>query len=236
MDFERAASSSGRPAGADHRVAASPDMPSAADMSSAAAGTTCSPRTKQLHRLHNLLHSPDWTGRPMRRQPGHRSWPGRAAHPGHPPSTARRRFPAATQVFRITHQRTDRDSGKQQTHTWAGVTDPGPDQATPAQIAESSHGTDTSNIDRTRSATSPTPKTTPNTAPHAKATPRNLAISALRLTTATNTAQAPRSISRHTTPPTHTARNPHPANTNPTSTEPPTTPGGRPRSQSIGEG
>ncbi|RSM79495.1 hypothetical protein DMH04_31435 [Kibdelosporangium aridum] len=33
-----------------------------------------------------------------------------------------------------------RGSGRQQTHTWAGVTDLGPDQATPAQIAESSRG------------------------------------------------------------------------------------------------
>lgn len=114
-------------------------------------------------------------------------------------------FPGAAQVFRITRDRTDRATGTHETHTWYGVTSLTPQQANPTQIAgllrghwdienrlhwvrDVTYGEDHSQV-RT------------GTAPRAMASLRNLAISALRLTGATNIATALRHMARDTTRP-----------------------------------
>jgi predicted transposase YbfD/YdcC len=157
---------------------------------------------KQLHRLHDLLHSLDWTHAEVcsRHDTGH----GRTEHRTMEvlPAPEDIAFPDAAQVFRITRERTNHTSGKQQTHTWVGVTNLTAQQAAPAQIAVLLRGhwhienrlhwvrdlTYREDHSRVRTAT----------APRAMATLRNLAISALRHTGATNIAQTLRTTARDT--------------------------------------
>jgi predicted transposase YbfD/YdcC len=166
---------------------------------------------KQLHRLFALLHNLDWA--PARACATHDSGHGRTEHRTIQvlPAPEDINFPAAAQAFRITRQRTDHSSahssGKRETHTWVGITDLPAYHATPAQIAallrghwhienrlhwarDVTYGEDNS---RVRTAT----------APRTMATLRNLAISALRLTGATNIAQALRTTARDITRPLH---------------------------------
>jgi predicted transposase YbfD/YdcC len=160
---------------------------------------------KQLHRLHNLLHSLDWTAAEQhtRQDTGH----GRAEQRTLKvlPTPEEIDFPGAAQAFRITRQRTELASGKQESHTWVGLTDLNAQHATPAQIAvlvrghwhienrlhwvrDVTYGEDHSRV-RT------------GTTPRAMASLRNLAISALRMTGATNIAQALRTMARDITRP-----------------------------------
>ncbi len=174
-------------------------------MSSAAAGTTYSSRRYNCTACTTCCTA--WTGPAPSTTQGQHTGHGRTEQrtldilPA-PDDVA---FPAATQVFRITRQCTDRGSGKQETHAWVGVTDLDPHQATPAQIADLLRGhwhienrlhwvrDVTYSEDRSRVRT--------GTAPRAMATLRNLTISALRLTGATTIAQALRTMNRDITRP-----------------------------------
>ncbi|MEV5720064.1 transposase family protein [Amycolatopsis mediterranei] len=107
------------------------------------------------------------------------------------------------QVFRITRQRTDHTTGKQETHTWVGVTDLAAHQARPAQIAvlPRGHRHIENRLHWVRDVTyaEDHSRTRTGTAPRTMATLRNLAISALRLAGATNIAQALRHTARDIT-------------------------------------
>ena len=173
---------------------------------------------KQLHRLHNLLHDLDWTPAALSSTEniGH----GRTEHRTLEvlPAPDNIAFPAAAQVFRITRQRTDHSTGKHEIHTWVGVTDLTAHQATPAQIATLLRGhwhienrlhwvrDVTYSEDHSRVRT--------GTAPRTMATLRNLAISALRTTGATNIAQALRAMARNPTRPLTLLGIPTPTSTN----------------------
>jgi predicted transposase YbfD/YdcC len=160
---------------------------------------------KDQRRLHDLLHTLDWT------QAEHHTTlekaHGRIEHRTLQiqPAPEGTDFPDTAQVFRITRDRTDRTTGKHQSHTWVGVTSLPPPLAGPAQIAallrghwhienRLHHVRDTAyREDASRVRT--------GTAPRAMAALRNLAISALRLTGTTNIAQALRTMARDTTRP-----------------------------------
>ncbi|MEV5717524.1 ISAs1 family transposase [Amycolatopsis mediterranei] len=117
--------------------------------------------------------------------------------------TRRHRFPGVAQVFRITRQRTDHTTGKQETHTWVGVTDLAAHQARPAQIAvlPRGHWHIENRLHWVRDVTYAEDRSQvrTGTAPRTMATLRNLAISALRLAGATNIAQALRHTARNAT-------------------------------------
>jgi hypothetical protein len=160
---------------------------------------------KQLHRPHDLLHDLDWTH--AEACAGHDTGHGRIEQRTLEvlPAPENIDSPNTAQVFRITRQRTDPSSGKQETHTWVGLTDLPPHHADPTQTACLSRGhwhienrlhwahDVTYGQDHSRVRTGTTPQT--------MATLRNLTINALCLTGATNTAQTHRAMTRDTTRP-----------------------------------
>jgi predicted transposase YbfD/YdcC len=160
---------------------------------------------KQLHRLHDLLHDLDWTH--AESCTTHDTGHGRTEHRTLTvlPAPDNTHFPAAAQVFRITRHRIDHTSGKHETHTWVGLTSLTADHATPTHIAELVRGhwhienrlhwvrDVTYNEDHSRVRTGNAPRTMTSL--------RNLAISALRHTGATNIAQALRHMTRDITRP-----------------------------------
>jgi hypothetical protein len=162
---------------------------------------------KQLHRMHDLLHSLDWTHAEVcaTHDTGH----GRTEHRTLDvlPAPESIDFPGAAQVFRITRQRTDRGSGKHEIHTWVGVTDLDAQHAQPAQIAAllRGHWHIENRLHWVRDVTfgEDTSRVRTGTAPRTMATLRNLAINALRLNGATNIAQALRAMARDITRPLH---------------------------------
>jgi predicted transposase YbfD/YdcC len=160
---------------------------------------------KQLHRLHDLLHGLDWTQ--AEACAGHDTGHGRIEQRTLEvlPAPEDIDFPNAAQVFRVTRQRTDRSSGKQETHTWVGLTDLPAHHADPAQIARllRGHWHIENRLHWVRDVTygEDHSRVRTGTAPRTMATLRNLAISALRLTGATNIAQALRTMTRDITRP-----------------------------------
>jgi predicted transposase YbfD/YdcC len=173
---------------------------------------------KDQHRLHDLLHALDWTRaqRHITLEKGHGRIEHRTLHVLPAPQDVA--FPATAQVFRITRHRTDRTTGKKETHIWTGVTSLPPPLAGPARIAallrghwhienRLHHVRDTAyREDHSRVRT--------GTAPRTMASLRNLAISALRLTGITNIAQALRTLARDITRPLHLLGIPIPTSTN----------------------
>jgi len=121
------------------------------------------------------------------------------------PAPADLNFPAATQVFQITRYRTDRTTGVRETHTQLGVTSLTPQQATPTQITNllRTHWQIENRLHWVRDVTygEDHSRLRTGTAPHAMASLRNLAISALRQAGWTNIAQALRHMTRDTTRP-----------------------------------
>lgn len=160
---------------------------------------------KNQHRLHDLLHGLDWSPAEAHttRNTGH----GRAEHRVLDvlPAPQTINFPDAAQVFRITRDRTDLSSGKHETHTCFGVTNLTRQPADPACIASllRGHWAIENRLHWVRDVTygEDHSRIRTGTAPRAMASLRNLAISALRLTGATNIAQALRRMSRDITRP-----------------------------------
>jgi predicted transposase YbfD/YdcC len=173
---------------------------------------------KQLHRLHDLLHDLDWTHAPA--HTGHDIGHGRTEQRTLDilPAPDNTNFPGAAQVFRITRERTDHATGKHETHTWVGLTSLAAEHATPTQIAAllRGHWHIENRLHWVRDVTYREDHSQVRTgnAPHTMTSLRNLAISALRHTGATNIAQALRTMARDITrpltllgiptPPTHT--------------------------------
>lgn len=173
---------------------------------------------KDQRRLHDLLHALDWTQAEQHStlEKAH----GRIEHrtllvlPA-PDSTD---FPGTAQVFRITRQRTDRTTGKHESHTWVGVTSLPLLLAGPARIAAllRGHWQIENRLHYVRDVTygEDASRVRTGTAPRAMAALRNLAISALRLTGATNIAQALRAMARDITRPLALLEIPTPTSTN----------------------
>jgi predicted transposase YbfD/YdcC len=160
---------------------------------------------KDQRRLHNLLHALDWT-----RAKTHTTLEkahGRIEHRTLLvlPAPEDADFPATAQVFRITRQRTDRTTGKHESHTWVGVTSLPTPLADPARIATllRGHWQIENRLHYVRDVTyrEDASRVRTGTAPRAMAALRNLAISALRLTGAGNIAQALRTMARDITRP-----------------------------------
>jgi predicted transposase YbfD/YdcC len=155
---------------------------------------------KNQHRLHARLTALRWTktDRHTTHDTGHHRTEHRTIQVQAAPDNLN--FPGAAQVFRITRDRIDRTTGKHETHTWFGVTSLTVELADPARIAFLLRGhweienrlhwvrdvTYTEDHSRLRTGN----------APRAMASLRNLAISALRLTGATNIAKALRHMAR----------------------------------------
>lgn len=173
---------------------------------------------KQLHRLHNLLHDLDWTSAGLSSTDtiGHGRTEQRTLEIL--PAPADVAFPGAAQVFRITRQRVDHATGKQETHTWVGVTDLTTQDATPAQIAAllRGHWHIENRLHWVRDVTygEDASRVRTGTAPRTMATLRNLAISALRTAGNTNIAQALRAMARDITRPLNLLGIPTPTSTN----------------------
>ncbi len=123
-----------------------------------------------------------------------------------------------THTFRIIRDRIDRTSGKQETHTWTGVTSLPPPLADPAQIATllRGHRQIDNRLHYIRDVTyrEDASQARTGTAPTAMAALRNLAISALRLTGAGNITQALRAMARDITRPLTLLEIPIPTSTN----------------------
>jgi predicted transposase YbfD/YdcC len=160
---------------------------------------------KNQHRLHTRLTALSWStaDRHTTSGTGHHRIEHRTIQVQTTPDDLD--FPGVAQVFRITRDRTDRTTGKHETHTWFGVTSLTLELADPACIAFLLRGhweienrlhwvrDVTYNEDHSRLRT--------GNAPRAMASLRNLAISALRHTGATNIAQALRHTARNTNRP-----------------------------------
>nr|CTQ95620.1 Mobile element protein [Kibdelosporangium sp. MJ126-NF4] len=160
---------------------------------------------KQSRRLHDLVHALPWARaeQHITLEKAH----GRIEHRAlrllpAPDSTG---FPGTAQVFRITRDRTDRATGTHESHTWVGVTSLPAHLADPARIAALLRGhwqiENRLHWVRDTAYREDASRVRTGTAPRAMATLRNLAISALRLTGATNIAQALRAMSRDITRP-----------------------------------
>jgi predicted transposase YbfD/YdcC len=124
---------------------------------------------KQLRRLHDLLHGLDWTHAQVcaTRNTGHGRTEHRTLHILPAPDNTH--FPGATQVFRITRERTHHTSGKHEVHTCVGLTSLPAQHASPHQIAGLLRGhwhiENRLHWVREESLTSPTTKTAPASAP-----------------------------------------------------------------------
>ncbi|WP_260479364.1 ISAs1 family transposase, partial [Kibdelosporangium aridum] len=159
--------------------------------------------TKDQRRLHDLLHALDWAQASTHTtlDKAH----GRIEHRivEVPPILEDVAFPGTAQVFRITRDRTDRTTGKQETHTWTGVTRLPTALADPARIAAllRGHWQIENRLHWVRDVTYREDHSRVRTAPRAMTALRNLAISALRLTGTTTIAQAPRAMARDITRP-----------------------------------
>ena len=121
------------------------------------------------------------------------------------PAPADLDFPAAAQVFRITRYRTDRATGTREAHTGYGLTSLPAETSLPAGIATHlrGHWEVENRLHRVRDVThrEDVSRARTGTAPRAMATPRNLAISALRTAGHTSIAAALRHTARDTTRP-----------------------------------
>lgn len=156
-------------------------------------------------RLHAALRDLDWGLAPIdvTHDIGHGRIEHRVLHVL--PAPADLGFPGTAQVFRITRHRTHRTTGRHHAHTVYGVTSVPPGRADPARIGQLLRGhwqienrlhwvRDTAyREDASRVRTGHTPRV--------MATLRNLAISAIRHTGATNLARALRVLAKDITRP-----------------------------------
>ncbi|MEV4315770.1 ISAs1 family transposase [Actinocrispum sp. NPDC049592] len=170
---------------------------------------------KNQHRLHARLAALSWPTieQHTTEDTGHHRIEHRAIHLRTAPDTPDDLdFPGVAQVFRITRDRTDRATGKHETHTWFGVTSLTPEQADPACIAFLLRGhwriENRLHWVRDVTCTEDTSRLRTGNAPRAMASLRNLASSALRTTGWINIAQALRHMGPRHHPTTHPARNP----------------------------
>lgn len=127
-------------------------------------------------------------------------------------------FPGVAQVCQITRYRTNRTTGHRQSHTSYAITTLTSDHARPAQLANllRGHWTIENNIHWIRDNTYREDHSRIRTAttPRAMATLRNLTLSALRITGATNIATALRAMTHNPTRPLTLLGIPTPTNTN----------------------
>lgn len=160
---------------------------------------------RNQHTLHNRLRDLDWKTAPVHitHDIGHGRIDHRVLHVLPAPEDLS--FPNTTQVFRITRHRTHRATGRHHAHTFYGVTSLPTTHTKPAQIARLLRGhwqienrlhwiRDTAyREDHSRIHTGNAPRT--------MATLRNLAISMIRLTGATNIARSLRALAKNITRP-----------------------------------